>query len=278
MRDAFYDTNVKQIKFTKKTRDALWVKGEKLCQICKEAVELKNTHIDHILPLAAGGSNEECNLQILCKSCHIAQSQIEMLEHEYVKTSPTKSSFNSMTLDIIISPLTNVYPFIETFTPTNKNNRKLFAIDLIRSRKNSLYHSKHDFPLFTVMDEPETFGECMSYTQPGLYFIHSQLYFPIRGNGWHSHVMVQYLMEQNLITTYNIKYVLYSSLTTQHDYFNPFIDEIYDTPDGYEKLLINCMIGMCKPSKRSNLKSVIIGTDRNVIFDHYLKKEMRRQP
>lgn len=38
-----------------------------LCQHCRRA---PTTDIDHILPMAAGGTNDYSNLQGLCKACH----------------------------------------------------------------------------------------------------------------------------------------------------------------------------------------------------------------
>ena len=124
---------------------SLWKKAKKCCKHCEEEVDIKDTRIDHIIPLAAGGSNEDSNLQILCQSCHLTKTQIELLNKEHVMTSSTESSFNSVTRDIITSQLCSVYPFIETFEPTNKNNRKLFSIDINRSRKNAMYYSQHNF-------------------------------------------------------------------------------------------------------------------------------------
>ena len=273
MRDNFFMEGTKRIKFTKTKREELCKKAKKCCKHCEDEVDIKDTHIDHIIPLAAGGSNDDSNLQILCQSCHLTKTQIESLEKEYVMTSSTESSFNSVTRDIITSPLCSIYPFIETFEPINRNNRKLFNIDINRSRKNAMYYSTLKFSLFTVMDQPRIYTDTMSYTRPGLYFIQSDLYFPIRGDGWYSHVMIKYLMDNQLITAYNIQYVLYSILSIPSDYFNKFIDHVYVKKEGSEKFIINCMIGMYKPRKRQNYKSIAISSDRHVIFNHYLQNE-----
>jgi hypothetical protein len=121
------------------------------------------------------------------------------------------------------------------------------------------------------MDQVREFKPSMPHTKPGLYYIEKQLYFPIRGNGWYSHAMITYLIGKELITTEDIKYVVYSSLSVPHDCFNGFIDEIDSIQDGYENLKVNSTIGSLKPSKRQNYKTLMIGTDPNVIYYHYLK-------
>ena len=48
---------------------------ESKCNICKTQIE--DGEIDHITPLANGGSNEDINLQYLCKSCHKQKTKNE---------------------------------------------------------------------------------------------------------------------------------------------------------------------------------------------------------
>ena len=74
-----------------------------------------------------------------------------------------------------------------------------------------MYYSKFNYPLFTVMDQVQPFKSNMPYDKPGLYNIETELYFPTRCNGWYSQAMITCLIQKNLITTENIKYVIYSS-------------------------------------------------------------------
>ena len=94
----------------------------------------------------------------------------------------------------------------------------------------------YDFPLFTVMDQVQIYKPDMLYDIPGLYYIETKLYFPTRGNGWYSHCMTDFLIKKGLISKDNIKYVVCSSLSVPQDYFDEFIDYIYNIKDGYEKL------------------------------------------
>ena len=146
-------------------------------------------------------------------------------------------------------------------------------IDINKSRKNCLYYSKHDYPLFTVMDQPEPYDPLIGYKRPGIYFIESpHSYFPLRGNGWYSHCMVEYCIEIGKIEESAVKHVVYSSLKVPRDYFNGFINFMYDQVDEHGKLAVNTMIGCFKPKARDNWKTVCITTDSNVAMHHYLDK------
>ena len=71
----------------------------------------------------------------------------------------------------------------------------------------------------------------------------------------------------------NIKYALYSSISIPKDYYNEFIIYAYKTLGDYAKLSINCMIGMFKPKERENWRSLLVSSDPNTSFYHYLKRQ-----
>ena len=72
------------------------------------------------------------------------------------------------------------------------------------------------------MDQPEIFND--NITLPGLYYVETEQYFPLRGNGWYSQPMINYCIENKLIKMNDIKYVIYSSLSIKKDYYNEFIN------------------------------------------------------
>jgi len=45
-----------------------------VCRQCGDSPGVEKLHIDHIIPVAAGGSNELSNLQVLCVDCNLAKS------------------------------------------------------------------------------------------------------------------------------------------------------------------------------------------------------------
>jgi hypothetical protein len=57
-------------------------------------------------------------------------------------------------------------------------------------------------PVFTVMDKLEIYND---HTCPGIYYVETKNYFPMRGNGWYYNNMIDYALENNIITKNDIK-------------------------------------------------------------------------
>lgn len=49
------------------------------CVYCKTSIEDKY-HVDHIIPLAAGGSNDRTNIQLLCPPCNLSKGAKHPIE------------------------------------------------------------------------------------------------------------------------------------------------------------------------------------------------------
>jgi hypothetical protein len=210
---------------------------------------------------------------VLCKDCRYEKTKEEHDNHQYVKISETESSYNKQTYEIIKSDLSSCFAFVERFIPYEPNNKQYFKFDLNKSRKNAMYYSKFDYPVFTVKDQVRIYDPQNGYNKPGLFFIKSDNYFPLRGNGWYSQAMVNYCVSENIILETDIRYALYSApeIAATKDYFNNIIDYFYGFDDEYKKLAVNTLIGGLKPKPRDNFKTICINTDRNVAFYHHLR-------
>lgn len=53
-----------------KIRPLVFARDGRECRLCGAAGEFVRFHVDHIIPLAKGGSNELNNLQVLCQPCN----------------------------------------------------------------------------------------------------------------------------------------------------------------------------------------------------------------
>jgi 5-methylcytosine-specific restriction endonuclease McrA len=51
-------------------RFRLWFMQGTRCYLCGKPTDFKRTELDHRIPLALGGTNEESNLAVACVSCN----------------------------------------------------------------------------------------------------------------------------------------------------------------------------------------------------------------
>ena len=67
--------SVRRPTFSTSFRLSLFLKRKGTCAACSQKIDAgKAWDIDHILPLAMGGTNAPENLQILCSPCHRAKT------------------------------------------------------------------------------------------------------------------------------------------------------------------------------------------------------------
>lgn len=59
-------------------RKEFWVASGGRCALCDRAFALRDMELDHIVPLLAGGSNNDSNLQMLCKECHASKTKLDL--------------------------------------------------------------------------------------------------------------------------------------------------------------------------------------------------------
>ena len=234
LRTKYFDEITGRVKFSKEFKEMVLNKSKNKCAGCKCCLKNKKHDIDHIRSLTNGGTNQINNLQALCKSCHQDKTANENEHGQYVRISDTESCFNSRVQEIMSSPLSHSYAFVEPIRESKKD-KKIFTIDINKCRRNILLNHKHDYCSFNVMDDPEVFrGEDLIIE--GLYYIETDSYFPLRGNGWYYHSLTQYCLDNNIITKDNIKYVIHSSSTIKHDYYNGFINYCNEKVLSYAEL------------------------------------------
>lgn len=65
----------KRIRWPRGTADRLSRLQNGLCVYCRCRLTADNRHIDHIIPVARGGPNEERNYQLLCGPCNMRKAE-----------------------------------------------------------------------------------------------------------------------------------------------------------------------------------------------------------
>ena len=101
--------------------------------------------MDHRVPLQEGGGNEETNIDLICRSCHQTNTNIEAFRGN---VHPLQSRFAPAEYKAYVeSP--KVLPVVyQAHVPPEA--KELLMIDCVRCRRNALFESAHPFPrLFT---------------------------------------------------------------------------------------------------------------------------------
>lgn len=62
--------------FSQTTRKMLYSKADGRCALCGKPIKLEDMTVDHIKPLAMGGSNEVENLQCTCSACNFFKGSV----------------------------------------------------------------------------------------------------------------------------------------------------------------------------------------------------------
>ena len=291
VKDRFFLEKNGRVQFTANQRHAILKRFDFKCNKCKTCITDNEFDIDHIRPLANGGTNKASNLQPLCNSCHADKCSNEHENGEYIKLIDSESTFNNHIQKVMDSPLAQTHAFIENIVKENIENRKIFTIDNNKCRKNIVYYGVNDYCVFTVFDKVKKY-KVRSNILKGLYYVESDNYIPLRGNGWYYHNMIEYCLKNGIITHDNIKYQIISSLTIPSNYYNEFIEYCYKHIDNYEvicdklniatdekrdykKLCINITVGNFKPNlnKRVNWSSLCITNNSSEAFTTYINHD-----
>ena len=214
--------------------------------------------IDHIIPLAAGGSNDAKNLQLLCVDCHKDKTIQEKLDGTYKSKDIESSVFNTHVIENIINKKSwNAYQFVEKIPACIglTGNMKPFKIDTKKCRRNILLHSRYGFPVYSIMDIPRPFmgGDL----QCGMYYLEINQTFPFRGSGWYSQPIVEYGIKKRLIKIEEIKMEFIPSYTLPPNHFHNHINVLLDAfkdEGSLQKQSVNSMVGLFGKTKRSASK------------------------
>lgn len=82
----------KRIRFESPVRVQIYRKSEGHCCLCGNFVDYDSFTVDHIIPLAKGGTNDFDNLQCACKVCNSIKTDV--LPNEFIDKITEMISYN----------------------------------------------------------------------------------------------------------------------------------------------------------------------------------------
>jgi hypothetical protein len=230
------------------------------CNDCKKGDLI--LQFDHVMPLACGGSNDFSNYQGLCSGCHMEKTKAERENSDFVKFDDTASTFNKEALKIVQSRSYKQWAFVEKLNDQkNEDNTEVYKIDHVKCRRNLIMHSTHDFPKYSVMDYPKPYDG--TAIKCGEYFVKTDNYYPFRGSGFYSHVVVKRALELKIISKSDITHMFIPSYTIPNDYFKGFGQYLIDTTIGLglSKLIVNSFVGTLG-TQRSEMETIHLTLDK----------------
>ncbi|KAJ3028163.1 hypothetical protein HDV00_010613 [Rhizophlyctis rosea] len=102
------------------------------------------------------------------------------------------------------------------------------AFDSPKCYKNAWRTMPFDYPVFSIFDREQPYDPAASKnaTVPGWYFLETENVIPLGKGGWLSSVSVKFAKEKNI--PFEIKSMILSSRSLQHDYFLKVIDDVVE--------------------------------------------------
>jgi DNA replication protein DnaC len=186
----------------------------------------------------------------LCKDCHKIKSIQERKEGMYNYNDEIVSSFNGMVWENIMNTIfVKSWQFVEIVDDNEYKNK--FKVDMRKCRRNILFNSKYEFPVYSVMDIPKPFS---GVVKCGMYFVETLNIFPFRGDGWYLEPLIVYGLENNLININDIKMEFTPSKTLKPTYFQENINTLlnaFECVPSLQKMSVNAYIGCMGKLKRT---------------------------
>lgn len=148
-----------------------------------------------------------------------------------------KSQYNSAVSDIMHGDLSKTIAFRDTFTLPKSG--QLRAIDQSGCYPSAMYFNKYKYCIFDSFDEVTPYDN-QGYDRVGFYFIETDNYFPLTGNGFYHYGSLIEAAKRNI--NFVVKYQLLSSSSLPANHFVKFCDDILSKCNN-SKLMINGFIG-----------------------------------
>jgi hypothetical protein len=154
-----------------------------------------------------------------------------------MKYNLPKSQYNSIVSDIMHGELSKTIAFRDTFVLPKSSS--LHAIDQSGCYPSAMYFNKYKYCVFDTFDEVKPYDN-QGYNRIGFYFIETDNYFPLTGNGFYHYGSLIEAAKRDI--QFEVKFQLLSSSSLPANHFVNFCDDILSKCNN-SKFMINGFIG-----------------------------------
>ena len=185
-------------------------------------------------------------LQIRFENQSVAKLSRMILSIIGVDIRGAHSTFNHQLREVFNSDLMRAGGFVHTFENLDqkqidelKSKKRLISYDYAKCYSHIV--QTYDMPIFDQNSCVDKFRS-KDEIQPGFLYVETSQFFPLRGNGWYSHYLVEYCLNERLISRDDIKYQIIATFTT--DELKPMVEKIYQKyGSSVSKIVVNCIVG-----------------------------------
>ena len=152
--------------------------------------------------------------------------------------------------------------------PTKKEMKDVQGYDMNKHYSSCLKECDFGWSVFKATDDAEIFLEDDEITT-GFYYVETNNYFPLRGNGIYADELVKYCLDEGIITKQMIKYKFIPSETLDRLHFQNFVNDIFQKFGNHAKFAINGFIGLLRKNYKSQNRHYFT-TDKQVAENEFL--------
>ena len=175
--------------------------------------------------------------------------------------------------EVFKSPLNSAFHEFWTY-PEDLSN--VHAYDFRKHYTSCLLNNELGFSVYTPLDEIETFNYTRDKIEEGFYYVETNNYFPLKGNGWYNGECLIEYVKDDLISIHDIKYQYIAKskeLCMKKNHFERFVNDIFERfqfkkDDGTAKNAMNGFIGMLRKCENVSRKYYMVNNTED-LCRHY---------
>ena len=143
------------------------------------------------------------------------------------------------------------------------------GVDISKCYTNAMFNSKYGWPVYSAFDEVARYDGLQLKT--GYYYVKTESYFPLRGNGWYAREMVEYCLFQGIIREADIRYQFIASREIPAATFQSTVRFLFDNFHAPDAKMMMMFYGFFNRYNRT-VKDRVLFTMNQFEAGHYFMK------